>query len=550
VRSSIPTGGAFSIGVEGGALGVQRYLPNTNVLTTTFTTRDGSFRVLDFAPRFIQNERSFRPTKLLRIVEPLSGTPRVVVRCDPRLGWSKERPQKDTGSHHVSYLGYPTEVRLTTDIPISYLDGESFALTATKHFVFSWGAPVEEALAPLCQRFLSETTRYWQRWVKACAVPLLHQEEVIRSALALKLHCFEDTGAIVAALTTSLPEAPGSGRTGTTATAGSAMRTTRSRRSACSVASRSASSSSSSSSTSRPLRGPRARPSLSGRWKKRSRGAHLAELAGLRGARTGAGGQRGRAAQAARRLRGDGAGADADVPRCAFRRSHHAPGARAGDRLGPQGHRGGGATGRGDLGVPHGVATSDVQLAHVLGSDRPHGAHRPSPSSRPRGRVPGCGRPHRARGDRQGGGRGPEHLGGRLRGHRGGCCAPSGRDARPPRAWRRPRPRHHRRGARRSGVRRLAPALPHRRRIRTTRGGLCALHLLVHRGPGPHGAARRCARHAGPSPRQRERAPGPLGGGRPRREPPHVGEFSPGVLARGVDPRSVRSPCPSRARGS
>jgi GH15 family glucan-1,4-alpha-glucosidase len=207
-----PDGGAFSIGVEGGALGVQRYLPNTNVLTTTFTTRDGSFRVLDFAPRFIQNERSFRPTKLLRIVEPLSGTPRVVVRCDPRLGWSKERPQKDTGSHHVSYLGYPTEVRLTTDIPISYLDGESFALTATKHFVFSWGAPVEEALAPLCQRFLSETTRYWQRWVKACAVPLLHQEEVIRSALALKLHCFEDTGAIVAALTTSLPEAPGSGR--------------------------------------------------------------------------------------------------------------------------------------------------------------------------------------------------------------------------------------------------------------------------------------------------------------------------------------------------
>jgi GH15 family glucan-1,4-alpha-glucosidase len=55
--------------------------------------------------------------------------------------------------------------------------------------------------------------RYWRSWVKHCDIPPLYQEEVIRSALTLKLHCFEDTGAIVAALTTSIPEAPGSGRT-------------------------------------------------------------------------------------------------------------------------------------------------------------------------------------------------------------------------------------------------------------------------------------------------------------------------------------------------
>jgi GH15 family glucan-1,4-alpha-glucosidase len=206
-------GGAFTIGPAEPTLGRQRYLPNTNVLETVFETKEGAVRVLDFAPRFMQYERSFRPTKLVRIVEPLSGTPRIRVRCEPILGWSKGTPGHEMGSHHIAYRGYETELRLTTDAALSYLDGEPFALTERKHFVLAWGAPVEESLAPLCDRFLRETVRYWQLWVKHCDVPALYQEEVIRSALALKLHCFEDTGAIVAAMTTSLPEAPGTGRT-------------------------------------------------------------------------------------------------------------------------------------------------------------------------------------------------------------------------------------------------------------------------------------------------------------------------------------------------
>jgi len=205
-------GGRFTIRPAAPQEGTQRYLPNTNVLETRFVTADGAFRVLDFAPRFIQYERSFRPTKFLRIVEPLSGTPRIRVLCDPILGWSRERPRREFGSHHLSFLGYDAEVRLTTDAPLSYLNDEPFALTERRHFVFSWGQPVEEPLDPLCDRFLRETVRYWQNWVKNCEIPPSYQEEVIRSALALKLHCFEDTGAIVAALTTSIPEAPNSGR--------------------------------------------------------------------------------------------------------------------------------------------------------------------------------------------------------------------------------------------------------------------------------------------------------------------------------------------------
>jgi GH15 family glucan-1,4-alpha-glucosidase len=206
-------GGAFHICPAGGEHGKQRYLHNTNVLETVFETPDGSFRIIDFAPRFIQFERSFRPVKLVRIVEPLAGTPRIRASCDPILGWERSRPRRELGSNHVSYHGYDVELRLTTDAPLSYLGGEPFALTQRRSFVLAWDAPVEEPLEPLCDRFLRETTRYWRTWVKHCEIPPLYQEEVIRSALALKLHCFEDTGAIVASMTTSIPEAPGSGRT-------------------------------------------------------------------------------------------------------------------------------------------------------------------------------------------------------------------------------------------------------------------------------------------------------------------------------------------------
>jgi GH15 family glucan-1,4-alpha-glucosidase len=206
-------GGRFLVGPTDGQCGRQAYIENTNILTTTFETPSGTFRVLDFAPRFIQHDRTFLPTQLFRIIEPIEGTPRVRVACEPRLGWSKGVPERLTGSNHIRFEGFKSQFRLTTDIPISYLNGEPFTLTGRRHLVLAWGAPVEEPLWPLSERFLTETQRYWERWVKRCTIPPLYQDAVIRSALALKLHCFEDTGAIIAAMTTSIPESPGSGRT-------------------------------------------------------------------------------------------------------------------------------------------------------------------------------------------------------------------------------------------------------------------------------------------------------------------------------------------------
>jgi GH15 family glucan-1,4-alpha-glucosidase len=207
-------GGEFAIepAAAEDARGTQSYVENTNVLETRFEGADGAWRVVDFAPRFTQHQRAFHPAQIVRVVEPLAGTPAIRVRCSPRLGWSKRVPRTAIGSNHIEYEGYNGSLRLTTDLPLSALDGSAHLLTGPRHFVLSWDAPVEEALAPLARRFLDETRSYWQNWIRECNLPPMYQREVIRSALTLKLHCYEDSGAIAAALTTSLPEELGTGR--------------------------------------------------------------------------------------------------------------------------------------------------------------------------------------------------------------------------------------------------------------------------------------------------------------------------------------------------
>jgi GH15 family glucan-1,4-alpha-glucosidase len=207
--------GRFSVEPAGGGGGRQSYIENTNVLSTLFQTDTGSFRVIDFAPRFGQVEGMFHPTQLQRIIEPVEGHPFVRVRFAPRLGWSKEPAGLVRGAQHLRVEGFGSPVWLETDLPLDdVVLQRPFQLTERKHLLLTWGTPVEEPLGPLCERYLASTIRYWQLWVKHTNIPPLWQQESIRSALALKLHCYDDTGAIVAAMTTSIPESPGgAGRT-------------------------------------------------------------------------------------------------------------------------------------------------------------------------------------------------------------------------------------------------------------------------------------------------------------------------------------------------
>ncbi|SMD34484.1 Glucoamylase (glucan-1,4-alpha-glucosidase), GH15 family [Reichenbachiella faecimaris] len=207
-------GGEFSaLPAEGNFDSRQYYLENTNVLCTEITSATGKYRVTDFAPRYLQFERSYKPLMLIRKIEPISEHPNIKVICSPVGDYGETVPERSMGSNHIRYIGLDAQVRLTTNISLSYLmKDQEFVLNETKYLVLTFGPPLEADVKETGELFLNRTVNYWHKWVKTASIANFYQKAAIRSALTLKIHQFEDTGAIVAATTTSLPESPGSTR--------------------------------------------------------------------------------------------------------------------------------------------------------------------------------------------------------------------------------------------------------------------------------------------------------------------------------------------------
>lgn len=192
----------------------QSYLPNSAVLLTRLVdSRDGVVEITDFAPRFRQYGRMFIPIMMIRQVRVVQGTPRIRLRIRPAYDYGRQRCTVTYGSHHIRYVAPDWTVRLTTDASLTaILEEIPFFLEDQVTLIFGPDETIPEAVNELARRFLTETLSYWHQWVSDLAIPFEWQDEVIRAAITLKLNTFEDTGAIVAAMTTSIPEAPGTDR--------------------------------------------------------------------------------------------------------------------------------------------------------------------------------------------------------------------------------------------------------------------------------------------------------------------------------------------------
>lgn len=200
--------GFWSVDVVGSAATQQAYLRNTPILRTEITDRAGArLEIIDFCPRYRQFGRLYRPLAFIRLIRALEGTPRIRIRLRPTIQYGAARAQTTNGSNHIRYVGGEMTLRLTTDGTVNHmLEEHPFRLEEPIALFLGPDEGFEADVTSTTRRMLRETTDYWRHWVRTLSTPLEWQGAVIRAAITLKLCAHEDTGAIVAALTTSIPE--------------------------------------------------------------------------------------------------------------------------------------------------------------------------------------------------------------------------------------------------------------------------------------------------------------------------------------------------------
>jgi GH15 family glucan-1,4-alpha-glucosidase len=206
--------GAIDVQFDGASTKLQQYERNSAILLTELADGAGnSIEIVDFAPRFHLHGRTFSPAMLVRIIRRKAGRPRIALRVRPAVNYGASPAEMRCGAHHISYIGSSQAMRVTTDASISAITGERpFFLESSITLIMGPDETVNGAPGEVGRSFHEQTLAYWQRWVRNLAIPFEWQDVVIRSAITLKLNAYDDTGAIIAAVTTSIPEAPNSSR--------------------------------------------------------------------------------------------------------------------------------------------------------------------------------------------------------------------------------------------------------------------------------------------------------------------------------------------------
>lgn len=208
-------GGHLGLTSVANAVTHQSYLENTNILKTVFESEDGSFEVLDFMPRYQKvNGRYYNPPELTRIIKPLTGRSAIAIDYKPALEYAKGTTETHIkGSHLISISEDETHydtLFFYSNIPYTkVLEGGSFVLTETVFITLSYCEKLELPSVEKAWYDFDLTKAYWLNWVQRTKAYPLYKQQIERSALTLKLLSYDKTGAIIAALTTSLPETIG-----------------------------------------------------------------------------------------------------------------------------------------------------------------------------------------------------------------------------------------------------------------------------------------------------------------------------------------------------
>ena len=207
-------GGSFKIECDSSYVLSQNYCNKTSVLITNFSNKINEFNVIDFMPRYQkENGIYYAPPEIIRIFELVKGKPKFKILYDPRLEYSNGQTNNyikkkfivsviDHEKHETLYL--------YTDFDKKNILNHKEILLEKNHFInVSYHEKINSFDVNDVLFEFEKTKVYWRNWCSKTPTFELYNDEILRSAITLKLLTFEKTGAVLAAVTTSIPETIG-----------------------------------------------------------------------------------------------------------------------------------------------------------------------------------------------------------------------------------------------------------------------------------------------------------------------------------------------------
>ncbi len=192
----------------------QRYLEHTNILSTLFEATEGAFEVIDFMPRYkLLDYDYYLPPELYRLIRLKRGTPRFRVNYNPALNYARGEVGHKTGPEYVKTYAKANErdtIYLYSGIPYDVIFNQQEVLLQRDEFLL---VSYNQKLIPIDMNRVNlefqRTRLYWMNWTNRSKKYTAFNEQIERSMLVLKLMSYQRSGAVLAALTTSLPESIG-----------------------------------------------------------------------------------------------------------------------------------------------------------------------------------------------------------------------------------------------------------------------------------------------------------------------------------------------------
>jgi len=205
--------GRFRVCAHGDATSRQIYLARTAILRTEFDDGETAFMVVDFMPRYRDGQSWHRPPEIIRIIKPLRGRPTVRVQFDPKLNYARGETTVAIKDGSVVATNGLESVYVYSSLPLqNVVSGEPVPLDTDHFILLSYHEKFETPALAYANEAFEKTRECWEAWSDESRLPRLWSDEVLRSAITLKLLTYDETGAMVAAATTSLPEAIGEQR--------------------------------------------------------------------------------------------------------------------------------------------------------------------------------------------------------------------------------------------------------------------------------------------------------------------------------------------------